>query len=226
MRCWQEGDGPWRWLFFDGDATIISNTMDVFLNAAVFTEPTTWGNYPEAKLLFGKLLENNQFKAAFKTRAYELCGTLFQYENTSRVFNEIVAKLSPKIEDQRHRFGYPPNDDMWNNGNARIDNFLYHRVEWYLDAMEAFPLLQPDVTFSDIDRFDVFPNPTHGAINIQMQNQYPRPVMIIIYNVIGQVVTYAFREVEEGETISLDYDLPVGVYIVRIGSCVKKMIKF
>ena len=50
--------------------------------------------------------------------------------------------------------------------------------------------------------------------------------MIIIYNVIGQVVTYAFREVEEGETISLDYDLPAGVYIVRIGSCVKKMIKF
>ena len=226
MRCWQEGDGPWRWMFFDGDATIISNTMDVFLNAAVYAEPATWDNYPEAKLLFGKLLENNQFKAAFESRALELCGSLFQYDNTSLVFNDIVTTLRPKIEDQRHRFGYPPNTDVWNEGNARIDDFLYHRVEWYLDAMEAFPLLQPGVTFSDIDSFVVFPNPTHGAINIQMQNQYPRPVMIIVYNVVGQVVTYVFREVEEGETISLDYDLPAGVYFVRIGSCMKKMIKF
>ena len=226
MRCWQEGDGPWRWMFFDGDATIISNTMDVFLNAAVYAEPATWDNYPEAKLLFGKLLENNQFKAAFKTRARELCGSLLQYENTSRVFNNIVAKLSPKIEDQRHRFGYPPTNDVWNEGNARVDSFLYNRVERYLDAMEAFPLLQTDVTFSDMDRFDVFPNPTNGSISILMQEMYSRPVMIAVYNVVGQAVAYEFRKVEDGETICLDMDLPAGVYFIKIGSCVRKMIKF
>ena len=226
MRCWQEGDGPWRWMFFDGDATIISNTMDVFLNAAVYAEPATWDNYPEAKLLLGKLLENNQFKDAFKARARELCGSLLQYDNTSLVFNEILAKLSPKIEDQRHRFGYPPTDDVWNEGNARIDSFLYNRVERYLDAMEAFPLLQPDVTFSDMDRFDVFPNPTSGSISILMQEMYSRPVTVIIYNVVGQVVTYEFRKVEDGEAICLDTNLPAGIYFVKIGSCVRKMIKF
>ena len=226
MRCWQEGDGPWRWMFFDGDATIISNTMDVFLNAAVYAEPTIWDNYPEAKLLFGKLLENNQFKAAFKARARELCGSLLQYDNTSLVFNDILAKLNPKIEDQRHRFGYPPTDNVWNEGNTRIDSFLYNRVERYLDAMEAFPLLQPDVTFSDMDRFDVFPNPTSGSISILMQEMYSRPVMIAVYNVVGQAVAYEFRKVEDSETIRLDMDLPAGVYFIKIGSCVKKLIKF
>ena len=71
MRCWQEGNGPWRWIFFDGDATLMGYSFDVFENAAVYTPPTTWINFPEAKLLFGKLLENNQFKKRFKERARE-----------------------------------------------------------------------------------------------------------------------------------------------------------
>ena len=218
MRCWQEDDGPWRWMFFDGDATIISENNDVFLNAAVYTEPTTWDNYPEAKLLFGKLLENNTFKIAFKERARELCGNLFQYENTSLVFNNIVVALRPGIADQRHRFGYPPTDEVWNEGNDRIDSFLKRRVEHYLEALETFPLLQPDVTFSDIDNFDVFPNPTSGTISIMMKTQYPRPISISVTNAVGQSIIHEVREAEVDETIRIDADLPMGVYVVRIGS--------
>ena len=226
MRCWQEGDGPWRWMFFDGDATIISNTMDAFLNAAVYTEPTTWGNYPEAKLLFGKLLENNSFKTAFKDRARELCGSLFQYENTSLIFNDIVETLAPKIEDQRHRFGYPQSDDLWNMGNAQINGFLQQRVEIYLEAMEAFPLLQPDILFSDIDEFTCFPNPTNGIIYIKMLMEWSHPVAITIHDVVGQPVFHQVCDVTADETIGLDVNLSAGVYFIRIGSCVRKMIKF
>lgn len=225
MRCWQVDDGPWRWMFFDGDATIINPDMDVFLNAAVYYEPATWENYPETKLLFSKLLENNQFKSAFKARAHELCGDLFQYENTSAIFNEVLEALRPKISDQKHRFGYPPSMGVWNDGNALIDAFLRDRVARYLDDMESFPLLKEDVTLANLDQFVCYPNPSEGEFRLKMLMDWPRPYNVYIYNVLGQLVYCQSGSVVPDETIPIEADLAAGVYFVRIGSCVQKMIK-
>ncbi len=226
MRCWQVDDGPWRWMFFDGDATIINPDMDVFLNAAVYVEPATWENYPEAKLLFGKLLENNEFKAAFKARAEALCGSLFQYESTSLVFNDIVERLRPKIDDQKHRFGYPPTMEVWNNGNAEIDAFLQGRVAHYLDDVNSFPLLQDDFTLSHLDQFTCYPNPTVGEMRIEMRVGWPRTIGVTVFNVMGQVVYRQSTGISEGETIVLHADLPAGVYLIRIGSYTQRWVRF
>ena len=226
MRCWQVDDGPWRWIFFDGDATIINPDMDVFLNAAVYAEPVTWENYPETKLLFSKLLENNQFKVAFKSKARELCDGLFQYDNTSSIFNGVLDDLSPKIEDQRHRFGYPPNMDVWNDGNALIDEFLRGRVERYLSDMESFPLLKEDVTLAHLDQFVCFPNPSEGEFSVKMLMDWPRSYDVYVYNVMGQLVYRQSGIVVPNEAIALDADLAAGVYLVRMGSFVQKMIKY
>lgn len=226
MRCWQVGDGPWRWMFFDGDATIINEDLDVFVNAAVYAEPATWENYPETKLLFSKLLENNGFKSAFKARARELCSTLFSYEHTSIVFNDIVATLCPKIEDQRQRFGYPYTMEIWNEGNAQIDAFLQGRVEHYLDALNSFPLLRDDVNLSDLDEFTCYPNPTNGEVRITMQEDWPRPMVITIYNAVGQRVYCQTVSLHEGEDVTLHANLAPGVYLLQIGSCTQRVVKF
>ncbi len=226
MRCWQVGDGQWRWMFFDGDATIINPDMDVFLNAAVYSEPSTWENYPETKLLFSKLLENNEFKIAFKARARELCGSLFHYESTSSVFGEIVETLRPKIEDQKHRFGYPTSIGSWDEGNSLIDVFLQGRVERYLDDLDSFPLLRDDVLLSDLYQFTCFPNPSNAGIRIEMKVDWSRPYDIYVCNMMGQVVCHQSGNVVEGETIAVDADLAAGVYLVRIGSCVQRWVKF
>lgn len=226
MRCWQLGNGPWRWIFFDGDATIINQEMDVFVNAAVYSEPDTWENYPEAKLLFYKLLENNQFKAAFKARAHELCDGLFRYENTSAIFNDVVMTLRPKIEDQRHRFGYPASVADWDVGNALIDDFLRNRVERYLDDVERFPLLKEDITHMQFDYFVCYPNPTDGKMQVKMQTEWPRLVDVYVYNVVGQLVYRSSEPVMTDKTFTIDADLSVGVYLVRIGSCVQKVVRF
>ena len=142
MRCWQLGEGPWRWIFFDGDATLMGEG-NPFVNAAVYTPPQNWINYPEAKLLLGKLLENDQFKMAFRQRAQELCDSLFRFENTDPILQGILDILRPRIDDQRQRFGYPT-DELWNHGNEVIQTFLMNRVEDYLTMMEAFEPLQPN----------------------------------------------------------------------------------
>ncbi len=226
MRCWQVGDGKWRWMFFDGDATIINQEMDVFLNAAFYSPPTTWENYPETKLLFGKLLENNEFKTAFKARARELCESLFQFENTSIVFNDIVEALRPKVADQRHRFGYPTSMSSWDRGNAQIDDFLQGRVEHYLAAMDDFPMLRDDLLIDDLYQFTAFPNPSDAGLNIMMEIDWPRPYDLYIYNVLGQVVYHQGGSVVAEEAIPVNADLAAGVYLLRIGPCVQRWVRF
>ena len=226
MRCWQEIDGPWRWMFFDGDATIIQHDFDVFANASIFFEPATWANYPEATMMFGKLLENDNFKTAFKTRAQELCESLFHYDNTSSILNDILDRLRPMIEDQRHRFGYPSSMDSWDSGNALIEDFLQNRVELYLEAMDAFPLFKPGFVLSDIDKFSCFPNPTGGAFTIQMSEECVDHVTIHIYNIIGQTVFYETLHTDADNKVTITKDLPSGIYLIRIGSHCQRLIKF
>ena len=140
MRCWQAGDGKWQWIFFDGDATIIAGQHDVFNKAAVYEEPKTWLNYPEAKLVFGKMLENREFKKAFKARAVEWCNGPLRYENTYPIYSEILEALRPHIEDQSHRFGYPRSYKKWEDGNKTINQFLSNRAENYLKLIDESPL--------------------------------------------------------------------------------------
>lgn len=140
-RLWQEQDGKWRWIFFDGDATIIKKDFDVFTNAAVYEEPSDWLNYPQAKLLFGKLLQNKHFRKEFKSRAKELCNGMFKYNSTYPIFHEIEEALRPHIADQKHRFGYPSSIKAWEDGNNLIDSFLKERVDTYLKMMDESPLL-------------------------------------------------------------------------------------
>ena len=148
-RLWQEGDGKWRWIFFDGDAAIIDPDyeFDPFNNAAVYNEPSNWLNYPQAKLVFGKLLQNKQFRNAFKARAHELCNGMFKYENTYPIFHEIEEALRPHILDQKHRFGYPASEKAWNGANATINTYIKHRVKNYLKLMDESPL------FADTDSY-------------------------------------------------------------------------
>ena len=114
---------------------------------------------------------------------------------------------------------------VWNDGNALIDAFLRDRVARYLDDMESFPLLKEDVILANLDQFVCYPNPSEGEFRLKMLMDWPRPYNVYIYNVLGQLVYCQSGSVVPDETIPIEADLAAGVYLVRIGSCVQKMIK-
>ena len=222
MRCWQEGNGKWRWIFFDGDASIIYHDFDVFVNAAVYNPPSDWINYPEAKLLFGKLLENETFKTVFDARLKELCDGLFLYENTYPVFQGIVEALCPNIENQGHRFGYPSSIGDWEYGNARINDFLSHRVENYLDEWESFTALDE---LSE-DMFSIYPNPSSGEIHLRFNAELNGGVGIAIYDVLGRKVFAEMIVIDNGGEITLNPELPAGVYVLKVGGHSQRIVRY
>ncbi len=226
MRCWQEGHSRWRWIFFDGDATLMSDDLDEFANAAVYEPPTTWINFPEAKLLLGKLMQNNHFKTAFKKRAYELCDGLFLSENTAPILNELIETLRPRIQDQRHRFGYPPTDALWNHGNDVIQTYLHHRVENYLNALEKFCSVgESDDLLHGKQPFYCFPNPSDGHFWIQLNEPNNEIVELQIYDITGTLVHKESLIPHENSKFSLYIPhQKAGLYLIKIGNQTQRIV--
>lgn len=224
MRCWQESDGLWRWIFFDGDATLMGD-IDVFNNAAVYTPPSTWLEYPEAKLLFGKLLKNTQFRNAFQERAQELCSGLFLYENTYPLFHDMLETLHPTINDQKHRFGYPPSEAYWINGNDVINEFLEHRVENYLSAMTQFMNLLDIEEPRHEEPLCCFPNPTEGTLWVQIPSDCASATEMYVYDITGAIVQREpIHELSKERPSPIRLNLKSGLYLVRIENHIQRII--
>lgn len=216
MRCWQVGDSIWRWLFFDGDGALVQMDFDVFPNAAISDGPQT--------LVFRKLLDNEQFSNAFKSRAYELCDELFTYANTYPFLNEIVEDVSPEIENHIHRFNCPTSTYEWNIGIAYINYFLQNRVDDYLQKMNDFELLGIDEFLFDNNTFVCFPNPAKDVINITMFNNSSE-VEINIYDVTGRTVYKKSLSTNSFEkTLSISPNLDSGIYLIKINNSTQRII--
>ncbi len=221
MRCFQENDDPWRWIFFDGDATLTYSEMDPFANAGVWNPPLTWGNYPESKMMFGKLLENEDFKDAFEARMVELCSGLFLYDNTSLLFNGIVDSLRPHIEDHSHRFGYPLSMAYWNEGNYYIEHFLQRRVNEYLQWWQSFDFLDDISSETDM----VYPNPSSGPICLRLSEEVANGTEIAIYDMLGRKVFSEPCVSEDNCIISLNPSLSAGVYVLVVNDKTIKIVR-
>ena len=220
MRCWQEGEGKWRWMYFDGDATLLPHDFDVFVNASVYNPPSSWNNYPEAKLLFGKLLKNTQFIAAFEARARELCAGVFPYENTYPMYQDIVEALRPNVEDHSYRFGIPASTTDWEQGCVLIDYFLSHRIESFWD--EWYTFIGLDEVFEK--PISVFPNPSSDEIRLQWNDALTEVAEITMYDVLGRKV-FSVTAPSGNKEITLNPDLPPGVYILKINNYIAKIIR-
>ncbi len=225
MRCWQEGDGKWRWLFYDGDAALIDDDFAVFDNAS-YMGIDSWPSSTKASLLFRRLFENNDFKRKFAERVEDLCSTAFRYENTVPYLNEIKNKILPEIPYQAFRFGYPESRDYWYWSISLVDEFLRHRVESYLQQYDAYLPSKPFDFQSNTDDFVIFPNPTDDVVNIMMLDGRSRAVDFVLCDVMGRCIINGTSYLPACEPVVLGSELRSGVYVVRIGQYVHKFVKF
>lgn len=224
MRCWRTDNQPWRWIFYDGDATLTHEQLDVFANAT-YTGLDTWPSNIAATLLFRRLLENNLFRDMFTQRAHYLCDSLLQYEQTAPYLNDITEKLQPEIERHTYRFGYPDSLFAWSNGNILIDGFLKRRTENYLNAIDHLPYLKPSDHPSNTTDFICYPNPTDNAAYIQMLDEKSRPFDITISDVLGRIYLQENHYFGPSERLEFGSKLRPGLYIIKVGEKHQRFLK-
>ncbi len=220
MRCWQEGNGPWRWMFFDGDACLyrLTKDFDAFANATYEGD----GSYPTniyATLFFRKLMKNARFKAQFLSRFYDLLGSSFSYSNTRVFYEEIHDLLEDEIPNQIERYDNPSSFSEWERVMKRVDRFLANRtvdIDKYL--IEYFAVENTSIE-------TLYPNPASQQINIEVYSDDATIVEVAVFDVMGQMMHHS-REIVCGgsSVIQLPINLRSGVYHVKVGQSVKKVV--
>lgn len=80
VRCWQSGNRKWRWMFFDGDGCFFRE-WDVFANI-IDTSDNLGPSNAASTLFYRRLLQNQNFVSALRSRFWELMDTQLNYDHT------------------------------------------------------------------------------------------------------------------------------------------------
>ena len=220
MRCWQEGNGIWRWLFFDGDASLYRtmNEFDAFANAT-YDGSESYPSSAQSTLFFRKLMENDSFKTQFFSRFYELLGSVFSYSNTHALFEGIYDSLSEEIPNQVDRFHNPTSLREWKRVMNKVDRFLHNRAaDIDRGLIEHFAI---ETTCIE----SLYPNPAQNLINLKVDSEEASVVEISIFNALGQMVHHSRAIVDKGLTeIQIPINYRNGVYYLKLGASTKKVV--
>ena len=210
MRCWQLGDGPWRWFFYDGDACFQWMTFHAFDNA-VYVGNAGWPSSNQSSVFFRKLLTNEQFCQSFNNRFHELLESIFSYSNTGPMFEDIDNAVISEIPFQSSRFDYPESEEQWNEKMEQSRWFLMRRCEYITPVLEAFVNQWTSVE-EYTPSFDAF-SPSDKTL-------------CSVYDMTGrQVYVQTVSPDSDPHRITLDLPLAPGLYLLKINDVVTKIIK-
>ena len=222
MRMWQVQGGPWRWIFYDGDACIRWMTFDAF-EQAVYVGDATWPSSTTSTLFFRKLLENLEFKQQFEARFVALLNTVLDYSNLSVLYEGIRTALEQEIPFQSARFGVPESLGVWNGNMDMVNYFLRNRA--------AYIQLPLDDLLWDLSEQQVsswcYPNPSSGEIHLSFDADALGATEIGIYDMMGRKVFAAPCLLTEGrDEITINPKLSLGVYLLKVGNYSQKIVRF
>ena len=220
MRCWQEGDGKWRWIFFDGDVGLIKKEYDAFANAT-YDGPLGYPSNSTSTLFLRKLLENEAFKVDFINRFNQLLHSAFSYETTQPLKDKAFETLKGEIPNQVARFHNPDSLQLWEQHMDGIDAFLSLREKHIKDQMNVY-YLSDNYSFT-IDA--LYPTPAQSEIRIRTNFDHTAMTYVQIIDLNGRVrysTEHAFG-VGASELV-LPIHLTSGVYVLRIGEDTRKFV--
>ena len=145
-----ENDGKWRLLFYDLDASF-STPASVFMN--VMSEYAQQNRQFAAFMV--PLMDNEEFKDRFLSRAAELMGSVLTVENVMAEIDRLCAVVAPEVERDYARFGGTAADWEWSVEQLKAVLIDYDWQQLNIDNLcELFELSpeEREYYFGEIDR--------------------------------------------------------------------------
>ncbi len=189
---------PIRFYFFDCDACFNE-----------FEQESIDRFYPDLasedhSILFSKLMQNEVFRTQFITRMIELMGTDFAVDNLLEKLDETIEKMTPLVDYQISRWGFPQSRSAWEQNVESLRFFLLTR---HFEMIEQIKEL-------NANQLLVYPNPAMANSHIQIQSfgYLTGQFNFEIHDQTGRSVQWG---TSQGEGIQLDYLSP-GMYVLRL----------
>lgn len=145
-----ENDGKWRLMFYDLDASF-STPASVFMN--VMSEYAQQNRQFAAFMV--PLMDNEEFKDRFLSRAAELMGSVLTVENVMAEIDRLCAVVAPEVERDYARFGGTAADWEWSVEQLKAVLIDYDWQQLNIDNLcELFELSpeEREYYFGEIDR--------------------------------------------------------------------------
>ena len=222
IRCWQRGNGKWRWFFYDGDACFLWY-VDPFGNAVDTTAKTA---NAESTLFFRKLIENSCFLDRFFGRFNELMSDQLQYSRIIPYFYMFREIVRPEIPNQCGRFGFPSDVAQWEGDMNHVKYFLLSLNDKMLTALQEFYETYYDGMEEGLVSFQCYPNPSSGEIRLGFDVDVAAATEIAIYDLMGRKVFAQPCLMHQGSNeIVLHPHLKAGVYVLKMGCHAIKIVR-
>ena len=210
VKIWQPESGqPFRWMFYDGDGCF---TRPEF-NAIDFAQHQG-GN----SVFINRFRENEWFVRTFRNRYYQLRDSYLGYDFMKSVLDEYGNAVEGEIASQAQRFLFPRNVDRWHQDMDRANDFLVQRDQYYKE--ELIHYLDIEEKTSEIGL--CYPNPFTDEIRLRYPSDDGKAQEVAIYDVMGRIV---FSGTCSNETV-LKPNLPAGVYMLKVGTCTQRIIRY
>lgn len=221
VRFWQEGNGKWRWVFYDGDACF-HRIFDVVANA-IDTCNSIHPTQAKSTLLFRKMLGNADFVNRLSNRFYELISGPLHYEVDS-LFHLFSNHIESEIPMQVARFNIPYSVNRWETDVSRVEEF----IQTFEDQL--YVLMQDLLGFDAVTEHErnmmVFPNPFSDRIFLLLDSEEAASIPVSIIDLMGREV-FRCEALDNGgfAEVTMPRELPSGMYLLKCKGGVAKIVK-
>lgn len=222
-RCWQHGDGKWRWIFYDGDACF-SRVWNVFANA-VDTSQSIHPSNAQSTLFFRKLIDNQDFLDYFSTRFDDLMMNQLNYESILPYYTALRAEVEQEIPNQCARFRFPQDVERWENDMTRVEDFLFGLNGRMQTQLNCFYEQHHTGIAEWTSPFTCYPNPFTDEIHLRFGATTLEVNEIAIYDMMGRKVFAMPCLLTDGTNeVTVNPHLSSGLYVLKIGMRTQKIV--
>ena len=162
-----------------------------------------------ALIFLQKLLENDEYREAFKTRMTELLTTTFNPLRTISTLTEMRHELRPEMAEHIRRWHFPKSTKQWEKGADWLAQFLLKRPDFLLeqtfDKLGFVPTFTPSLV------------QTTGRVDFGYSAQYEREISV--FDVEGKMVIAPVFLSPETQNYELEMSyLADGIYFLKLNS--------
>ncbi|MDR1465755.1 MAG: CotH kinase family protein [Oscillospiraceae bacterium] len=145
IKCYRErpeganGGSKWRWEMYDFDAAMYSDAIYTSMNSIqyMFNPDGHGSGHMFSTLLQRSLMRNDDFRAKFRARYYELLDTAFTTEHMREVLDRMTALMRPEITNNAGRWE-APSVTRWENSIADLYRVIEGRPALARKQLDAF----------------------------------------------------------------------------------------